>query len=78
MKITESITEKNLKYLLEALYGMVCVDPKTDDKYCDKCPLSSIEVKLSDKGDSMKRDLCFLLWHELELTPLQELNNEQP
>lgn len=60
---------------LKILYEKLCINPDTEDTYCNKCILSNIKwiVCISEwqmidtKKNYSKpiiRDLCFAIWHD--------------
>ena len=57
---------------LKALHEKLCVDPDTEDKFCDKCILGNIQTTdlkkcwPAQEGDENKasRSLCFAIWHD--------------
>jgi hypothetical protein len=52
------ISQKDLR----KLYKKLCVNPNSENKYCDKCPLGSIKY-IAGKINNCERDMCFGIWH---------------
>ena len=64
--------EENIKESLILLHKELCVDPKTEDKYCDKCILAKIPY---GTGGFSKDDLCFAIWHDKILGDIESINH---